>query len=487
MRILIVSFDRGLIRQLRDALSGYEVIDVKNGEEALSLANPYFDIIIYDAISGAISEEDINNMYQRLFKDAKFIVLIDDLFPINTKNLKPQKKVVVARESSMDQILSAITAPIQEELQLPTLEPEAFQGLPPIELEIETHKQIVEEPKLPMETFPTEEDILGTLQLEQEFKPTGAQQDSEGEVLQPISKEEKKKKIAIVSFDSTLVDSIAFSLPEGYEPLVIRSYRDLENTLRDVDGVIFDAISGLTAKRRLVELAKDPEVSQKPFIVLIDDLFNITIEDIPLGVKYSISRDENPKRIAEKIAELTTMPEQKQEEESTLIQMLGELLEKQKSVQEKEETESEELPEIIEELEVPKLEEGPLPMEKLFFEEQKEETTQIPTEESLSKLDTSELKAGRLEGMLKTSSEDIKPLVEVTLREEVRKALEGVSLPQVIKEEVKEILGSVGLDETLRAVIQEEIGKSIQSLPLEDMIKEITYQVLKERLRELIT
>jgi hypothetical protein len=45
-------------------LSGYEVMDVKNGEEALILVATHFDVIIYDAISGALSEEDINNMYQ---------------------------------------------------------------------------------------------------------------------------------------------------------------------------------------------------------------------------------------------------------------------------------------------------------------------------------------------------------------------------------------------------------------------------------------
>jgi DNA-binding NarL/FixJ family response regulator len=92
MKVLIVSFDRNLVKRLKDALSEYEVMDVKNGEDALSLATPYFDVIIYDAISGALSEEDINNMYQQKFKDAKFVVLVDDLFPINAKNLKPQKK-----------------------------------------------------------------------------------------------------------------------------------------------------------------------------------------------------------------------------------------------------------------------------------------------------------------------------------------------------------------------------------------------------------
>jgi flagellar biosynthesis component FlhA len=64
-------------------LSGYEVKNVKNGEEALSLVATHFDMIIYDAISEALSEKDINNMYQQKFNDARFMVLVDDLFPIN--------------------------------------------------------------------------------------------------------------------------------------------------------------------------------------------------------------------------------------------------------------------------------------------------------------------------------------------------------------------------------------------------------------------
>jgi len=155
MKVLIVSFDGSLVKQLQNVLSEYEVMDVKNGEEALSLANPYFDVIIYDAMSGALSEEDINKMYLQKFKDAKFVVLVDDLFPINAQNLKPQKKILIPRDSAPNQILSAITAPVQEteEYQLPTLE-----------LEIETHKQTVEGLE--------KQESIEALFFEKELKPT---------------------------------------------------------------------------------------------------------------------------------------------------------------------------------------------------------------------------------------------------------------------------------------------------------------------------
>jgi len=464
MKVLIVSFDRSLVKQLKNALSEYEVMDVKNGEEALSLATSYFDVIIYDAISGALSEEDINNLYLQKFKDAKFVVLVDDLFPINAQNLKPQKKVLIPRESTPDQIISAVMAPAQEteEYQLPTLE-----------LEIETHKQTMGEVEGVIEIAPSEQESLQKLFFEEGFRLAEAQLESKEEVSQYIPESaHPKKKVAVVSFDSTLVDSITSLLSEEFEPVALRSFRNLESLLKDVDGVIFDAISGLAAKKRLMELAKDQDIAQKPFLVLIDELFNINIDDVPLMNKRAISREENPKEIVEKFKEILVPLK---EQETTLIQMLGELLEKQEAVQEKEEgVEPEEFPQIIKEFEMPKLEESPLPKEEFAFKEKKEEPTpvpQIPIEEAMPTVSASERKTERLEDVLKgVSLEDIKKVVEETIKEEIKRAFEGFNPSDLVRE-----------------LLREELKKSIESIPLESIIKEITYQVLRERLRELIT
>jgi len=456
MKVLIVSFDRSLVKQLKNVLSEYEVIDVKNGEEALSLITTHFDVIIYDAISGALSEEDINKMYQQKFKDAKFVVLVDDLFPINAQNLKPQKKILIPRESTPDQILSAIIAPVQEteEYQLPTLE-----------LEIETHKQTVEELE--------KQEIMEALFFEKGLKPTEVQPESKEEVSQYISESvHQKKRVAVVSFDNTLVDSITPLLSENFEPVVIRSFRNLESLLEDVDGVIFDAISGLTAKKRLMELAKDQDIAQKPFLVLIDELFNINIDDVPLRNKHAISREENPKEIVEKFKEIIVALK---EEETTLMQMLGELLKKQEAVQKKEEgAKTEEFPQVIKEVEMPKLEESPLPVKEFVLEEEKEEPIPVPQihiEEAVPTVSASQQKTERLEDVLKgVSLEDIKKVVEETIKEEIKKAFQGFNPSDLVRE-----------------LFREELKKSIESIPLEGIIKEITYEVLRERLRELIT
>jgi hypothetical protein len=297
------------------------------------------------------------------------VVLVDDLSPINAQNLKPQKKILIPRESTPDQVLSAITAPVQEteEYQLPTLE-----------LEIETHKQTVEEFEKVIEIAPSEQESIEALFFEKGLKPTEVQPESKEEVSLYISESvHPKKKVAVVSFDSTLVDSIASLLSEKFEPVALRSFRNLESLLKDVDGVIFDAISGLAAKKRLMELAKDQDIAQKPFWVLIDELFNINIDDVPLKNKHAISREKSPNEIVEKFKEIFT-PLKK--EETTLMQMLGKLLEKQEAVQEKEKcTETEEFPQITKELETHKLEKSPLPGKKFVLEEQKEEPTPNPT------------------------------------------------------------------------------------------------------------
>jgi DNA-binding NarL/FixJ family response regulator len=506
MKVLIVSFDRSLVNKLKNALSEYEIMDVKNGEEALSLATPYFDVIIYDAISGALSEEDINNLYLQKFKDAKFVVLVDDLFPINAQNLKPQKKMLIPRESTPDQILSAIMAPAQEteEYQIPTLE-----------LEIETHKQTVEELDGAIEITPSEQESIQKLFFEEELKLAEAQPESKEEVSRYIPEDaHPKKKVAVVSFDSTLVDSITSLLSENFEPVVIRSFRNLESLLKDVDGVIFDAISGLAAKKRLMELAKDQDIAQKPFLVLIDELFNINIDDVPLRNKHAISREKSPKEIVEKFKEMSV---HLKEEETTLMQMLGELLEKQEAVQEKEKgVEIEEFPQIIKEFEMPKLEESPFPMEEFVFKEQKEEPIPIPQihiDEAMPTVNAWEQKTEGLEDVLRgLSLEDIKQVIGTTIKEGIKKTFEGFtpsdltkellreelkrSLPledinqiikTTIKEEIKRAFEGFNLSDLVRELLREELKKGIESIPLEGIIKDITYQVLRERLRELIT
>jgi hypothetical protein len=114
---------------------------------------------------------------------------------------------------------------------------------------------------------------------------------------------------------------------------------------------------------------------------------------------------------------------------TTLIKMLGELLEKQEAVQEKEEgVEPEEFPQIIKELEMPKLEESPLPMEEFAFEGTKGRTHPNPTNTyrggyAYGKRFGAE-NGERLEDVLGSLPlEDIKKVIEEAIKEEIKRGL----------------------------------------------------------------
>lgn len=123
MNILIVSFDKNLVSKIKEVLSEHNLVDVKNGEEAVNTISSYMDVVIYDAVSGSISEEDINDMYKKKFKDSKYIILVDDLFPIDMNNILPPRKVKVMRDEVATKIKDAIVS-----------EPEAVVGEQPQEL-----------------------------------------------------------------------------------------------------------------------------------------------------------------------------------------------------------------------------------------------------------------------------------------------------------------------------------------------------------------
>ncbi|WP_333784089.1 hypothetical protein [Thermocrinis sp.] len=468
MKILIVSFDKNLIKQLKEVLKDYEVVDVKNGEEALNLATQHFDIVIYDAISGAISEEDINNMYEERFRDAKFIVLIDDLFPINERNLKPHKKLLMKRDNSVQEILDAIEKPLGESMELPPTMPSEFE----IESTSLTEEGIQ---KIVQEAYPEEVKIP---ELESEHLSLEQLLPQEGTVI-------SNKKVAIVSFDGTFIDSIVSFLPKDVEVYPVRSFRNLEDVLKDQDLVVLDAISGLAAKKRLMELSKDPIVSSKPFIIVIDELFSIEVEDIPLAKKYATYRADSPEKIAEKIMEILTSEETK----TVVNEGIGPMQILEKVMQEKEEEEP--LEKLLEGITTMESKEEALevgesisPVDEIFGKKE-ESFPFIPTEEAPPYEEIKEIQLEEIS--LAEEREKDHPSQVVIPDEKIERAIYQAikdigPIDEIVRKALKE-----AIEESFQKTLREEIRKAIESIPLENMIREVTYQAIKERLRELIT
>ncbi|MEN3028727.1 MAG: hypothetical protein ABDH29_05875, partial [Aquificaceae bacterium] len=187
MNVLIVSFDKNLVNQLREILKEQNVIDVKNGEEAINTAPPFVDVVIYDAVAGSISEEDINNMYRQKFRDTKYIILVDDIFPVDMNNIIPSNKVKLMRDEAPSKIKELLAgSPIEM--------PASFQEAPPQPPQEVTQPQ---EESLSLEKF-----FFETEQLEGFPSAYEIQGEKIPEVVKP--KTPSGKKLLIVSFDGNL-------------------------------------------------------------------------------------------------------------------------------------------------------------------------------------------------------------------------------------------------------------------------------------------
>jgi hypothetical protein len=401
MKVLVVSFDKSLVKGIKEVLKDYEVIDVKNGEEAVNTVQSA-DVIIYDAISGSISEEDINKMYQSKFKTAKYIVLVDDLFPVDMNNITVKKKVKLAREEAIANIKQAL-------LEEPVQEVETSFQVPDTELELE------------VPSFKQQEEATS-------YTP-----------------EANKKRVLIVSFDSTLTDTIKAALGADFEITNIKNLKDAIEKASQADIVVFDTISGMMAQKTLVEMSQKEELAQKHYILLIDDLFTIDVDKINLPNKYPFSREAELAKAIEKIKELAKAETPTYEVSDEVIGLLDELFKEQKIEQPLQELELESFP-----LELP--------------QEPKQEI--IPESPTIEK--TPEMKEVDIEKLLKEHLKDVlsEKLIESVLTSAVRE---------------------MSIDSLIERVIRDQVEKQLSAINLADIIREEASKALRERLRELIT
>ncbi|MDW8097287.1 MAG: hypothetical protein RMI44_04055, partial [Aquificaceae bacterium] len=285
MKVLIISFDKSLVNSLKEVLKDYTVMEARNGEEAINTISSLVDVVIYDALAGSISEEEINDLYRQKFKDAKYVVLVD-ILPVDMDNIVAPNKVKLMREQAVEKIREAIAAPPgevsigEEDLSIlegimPTEEPEL--SLEKLFFETETAESLP----------PQEPDLQEVLpKLESVVNPGG------------------KKRLLLVSFDNTLVDRVKEVFSEKTEFMEARNMREVNDKAREADIIVFDTIMGMLARKTLLEMAKDELLSKKPYVLLIDELFTIETEDIPLQKKYSFAREAELDKAIQKVKEL---------------------------------------------------------------------------------------------------------------------------------------------------------------------------------------
>ncbi|MCS6956871.1 MAG: hypothetical protein RMK75_00215 [Aquificaceae bacterium] len=432
MNILIVSFDKSVVSKLREALSQHNILEVRNGEEAINTVSSYVDAIVYDAVSGVISEEDINNMYMQKFKDAKYVILVDDLFPVDVNKLLPPNKVEVIR----DKVLRENGAEIVRDL---------IEGK-------EVEKDVIELEKLPLQMEVSGADMqMEELGLEEAIERAMTKLDAV-----------PKKRILIVSFDLEIIRKLTDALSEEAEVVEVKNMKEATEKAKEADVIIFDTISAMLAQRTLIEMSKDENLAKKPYILLIDELFTIDAESIPLQKKYTFAREAELSKVVDKALELVRgLPSE----------VLAETFQEEVGLEPKPSTSEEEISimSLLEEI----------------IGAGKEETTpatsEKPEEITISEQTTEQPAFG--EALADNLASAIKDLVRAQLSQEKLYSI----ISQVINyEDLREHVSKTverSLEDALKSVIQE----TLSSIDVAKVIREEAYKVLKERLKELIT
>lgn len=425
MKILVVSFDRVLSEKIKEALKDFEVIVVKNSEEALNTVFSDIDVIIYDAILGAISENDINRMYKQKFRDSKYVILIDNFFPIDINNIEAPKKIAIDREKALENIVNAV----------------AEEG---------TQKAFIVE-------FPLmhEYDFGKTVEIAEE-RSTVIEEKYQKEV------EEKRKKILVVTFDEELIKKLNSSLRNAFDIISANNKKDILEKIPQADVVLFDAIYGSITQKILIDLSKEEYVKTKPFIILVDDLFPIDTENIPLPQKYTFFRESEYEKAINQIKNLTyaikETPSQK-EEQTSMEDLLTELLKDEKS-------ESKGI-KITEEVKTTLQETQPI----------------VPIYKSEKEF------AQFLESMLLRTFESIEGKLNEIISSSVRNAIEKLDISFVsdaISSSVSKYFENLNITNLIRDIIREEIKNIISKAGIAEIIRVETRKILKEKLEELL-
>ena len=468
MKVLIVSFDKTLTEELKKALSEHEVYTAKNSEEAIKVIPPSIEGVIYDAISGAISEEDINTLYTKKFSQARYVILYDELFPVDENNLLPEKKILVPRESPPQEIVAKLIEFPQKDVQEPQDE------------QVEDIEKLTQE--LGVEDLEIEHTSLTT--SEEEEEPATEPMDMEVEAGQPPEEiEVVPNKILMVSFDQTLIDSMKAYLGSTYEIIPAKTVKQAFEKGKDASVVVFDAISGMVAERGLIELSQDKVMSSKPYIILVDELFPINTNKIPLQDKTVLSRDSNPEEIAEIVKEKAGKATEEVVQEHVDAQV--ETTSEEELREEVPELEaSENIETITEEVDYTQTQEPPqqeesIPaleaLEKVIEEKgfEEEPPHQEPEEEPVQKeVEPVELVAEEPPKKEEPSQVVTAAVSEEAIKEAVRKAIEESM------SDIKELVADM---------VRQEVEKVFEDIDVKGIIKQVTYQALRERLEELIS
>jgi len=255
--------------------------------------------------------------------------------------------------------------------------------------------------------------------------------------------------------------------------------------VKETDIILFDTISGMLAYRTLMDMSKDEELRQKPYVLLIDELFTIDVESIPLPEKYTFAREAELSKAIQKVLEII---ESAPVEQTVEVPQETEVIpEDQEAIPElpapiMQEEEEKDIMSLLEEI----VGSGASGVE----EEVEEEKTAYPMEEIQEYIPPQEqVKEQEItEPMpLESLADSFAVAIKNVIREQLSQDKLYSIISQAIKYEDLKVHISGLIERKMEDILRAQINKVLSKIDIAQIVREEAYKVLKERLREIIT
>jgi len=473
MKILLVTFDKEMEKKVRDLLKDYQIITAKNGEEALllNIANDV-DVVIYDALAGGIAEDDINKLYEEGFQNVPFIILMDDLFPIDPENIKPKEKKIISREVEVEKLPELIQevagkkTTAKEEQQTVSVSTEESSTSSEQEKVTQETEQTTQE-ELSWDTLlesPEKTSVEETPQQEQQEVSTTAEttQTTTAEKVETSPQTGEislNKQCLLVSFDMSLVEKIEKLIGDKCDLHIARSAKQALQKYegKPFDIIIFDTISGVFAEKGIKDLYEKGGYKDSLYVLLLDEFLPLDVDKLPVQNLRTIKRE----------SELELLPEIV---ESAPHITFGKVVETAaQQIEESSQTETKEEKPTPKEETAKKEEVSPQPQEEKVVKAAEEKVAIPPTQTA-----TAQPQPVTTQVVATIPEEKLEKLVEQKINEKIMPFIE-----ELIRSKLSEIY--------IKAIAREIIEPQIDEALIKEIVREIAEPLVRETLEELLS
>ncbi|HID79451.1 MAG TPA: hypothetical protein EYH48_04705 [Aquifex aeolicus] len=434
MKILLITFDKELEKKIQELLKDYQIITAKNGEEALLLnIAGDVDLVIYDALAGGIAEDDINKLYEEGFQNIPFIILMDDLFPIDPGNIKPKLKKIISREVEVDKLPDLVKEMVPQKGEEKVLETPA---------QTEGKKEEFSWEEFMGSPTPEGEKKGESQEVVQEIKEEPKEVETPAQTSTPeVGEISLNKQCLLVSFDMPLVEKIEKLIGGKCDLHIARSAKQALQKYggKPFDVIIFDTISGVFAEKGIKDLYEKGGYKDSLYVLLLDEFLPLDTEKLPVKNLRAVKRE----------SELELLPEIV---ENAPHISFGKLVEQasQEATQE------------------PQKGQPPKERKEEEKEEAKETPQPMPAVQSISQ-PTSAVTAP-----LGFSREELEKLIEEKINAKV--------VP-LIEELIRSKLSEVYVKALVREMVEAEINREL----VKEIVREIAEPIVKETLEQLLS